>query len=71
MMDKIEFRYTKFSYGMDDYAVPVVEVFICACSSVCTARNGKEEYVVRYRRMLAECVISEGGMHLSRTRERL
>ena len=28
MMDKIEFRYRKFSYGMDDYAIPAVEIFI-------------------------------------------
>ena len=27
-MDKIEFRYRKFSYGMDDYAIPAVEIFI-------------------------------------------
>lgn len=28
MMDTIEFRYTKFSYGMNDYEEPTVEIFI-------------------------------------------
>lgn len=60
MMDKIEFRYTKFSYGMDDYAVPVVEVFICACSSVCRV---KRMYRSKRKRRICRKVSKDvGGM---------